>query len=132
MNKFYLLLFVPLTMHPAPWHTWSGALFMVKSTSVIYGETTKHPSINNISKILESWANPRKGLPLNLWGIKKRFFCFEVVFNYFFLGGFPLFFEVVFHFIFWGCLPFFFWDCLPFFHSWVHLPVFKKFVFHFC
>ena len=39
----------------------------------------------NIVKILENLANPRKGLPLNLRGIEKRFFLFKVVFLFFLL-----------------------------------------------
>ena len=49
-----------------------------------------------VNKILESWANPRKGLPLNLREIKKRLFvCL------------PFKIQGVFHiWNFWGRLPF--------------------------
>ena len=40
-------------------------------------------------KILESWANPRKGLPLNLRGVKMIFFFFfsSRLFSFFFILG---------------------------------------------
>ena len=73
-------------------------------------------------KILESWANPRKGLPLNLSGI-------EIFFLIFFWGRLHFFFILLrssffllfllrsssFFLFFWGSLPLFkfsFWGCL--------------------
>ena len=52
-------------------------------------------NISILRKILESLANPRKGLPLNLRGIEKSFFLFFLRSSSIFI-----FFEVVFHFLF--------------------------------
>ena len=68
-------------------------------TKIIKVQTERNRRKKNlpqyVQKILESWANTRKGLPLNLRGIKKSVFLglhfsifFEVVFNFNFYSNF--------------------------------------------
>ena len=68
----------------------SKFLFPALKTFSPHNNLTPQIQTINPKKIFESWANPRKGLPLNLRGIEKSFFLGRLHF---------LFFEVVFIFV---------------------------------